>query len=198
MARHQRSPRRARRGLGFTLGRGWTLVWSGGTSGAPRADNGMTARLPAALENGKPMVRRIRHEFHFGTRAPGKGSGDAELSCRLDRHRRPRSRCATARATRAPRSRPAPGIRRCQDDPSLAAGTLFAPYKFTTSGTRRPGPGDRRPFARCAIWSLSCATSAPTARAPRTRSERPASPVRWLSAYRRAAGSCGIFSTRHE
>src|SRR5215467_13190282 len=33
----------------------------------------MTARLPAALENGEPIVRRIRDEFHIGTRAPGKG-----------------------------------------------------------------------------------------------------------------------------
>ena len=57
-------PRTARdAGSGFTLGRGWTLVWSGWDSSAPRANNGMTARLPAALENGQPMVRRIRHEF---------------------------------------------------------------------------------------------------------------------------------------
>jgi hypothetical protein len=60
-------------GLGFTLGRGYSLVWSGWDSGAPRANNGMTARLPMALENGEPMVRRIRDEFHIGTRAPGKG-----------------------------------------------------------------------------------------------------------------------------
>ncbi len=60
-------------GLAFTLGRGYSLVWSGWDAGAPRANNGMTARLPAALENGKPMVRRIRDEFHIGTRAPGKG-----------------------------------------------------------------------------------------------------------------------------
>ena len=60
-------------GLGFTLGRGYSLVWSGWDSGAPRANNGMTARLPPALENGEPMVRRIRDEFHIGTRAPGKG-----------------------------------------------------------------------------------------------------------------------------
>lgn len=60
-------------GLGFTLGRGWSLVWSGWDSGAPRANNGMTARLPPALENGAPMVRRIRDEFHIGTRAPGGG-----------------------------------------------------------------------------------------------------------------------------
>src|SRR5260370_14119269 len=60
-------------GLGLTLGRGYSLVWSGWDSGAPRANNGMTARLPPALENGEPMVRRIRDEFHIGTRAPGKG-----------------------------------------------------------------------------------------------------------------------------
>jgi hypothetical protein len=60
-------------GLGFTLERGYSLVWSGWDSGAPRANNGMTARLPPALENGEPMVRRIRDEFHIGTRAPGKG-----------------------------------------------------------------------------------------------------------------------------
>src|ERR1700719_2864395 len=31
-------------GLGFTLGRGYSLVWSGWDSGAPRANNGMTDR----------------------------------------------------------------------------------------------------------------------------------------------------------
>jgi Resolvase, N terminal domain len=60
-------------GLGFTLGRGYSLVWSGWDSGAPRSNNGMTARLPPTLENGNPMVRRVRDEFHIGTRAPGKG-----------------------------------------------------------------------------------------------------------------------------
>ncbi len=60
-------------GLGFTLGRGYSLVWSGWDPGAPRANNGMTARLPPALENGEPMLRRIRDEFHIGTRSPGKG-----------------------------------------------------------------------------------------------------------------------------
>ena len=60
-------------GLGFTLKRGYSLVWSGWDSGAPRANNGMTARLPPALENGEPMLRRIRDEFHIGTRSPGKG-----------------------------------------------------------------------------------------------------------------------------
>jgi hypothetical protein len=71
-------------GLGLTLGRGYSLVWSGWDSGAPRANNGVTARLPPALENGEPMVRRIRDEFHIGTRTPGKGDVRVELSCRLD------------------------------------------------------------------------------------------------------------------
>jgi hypothetical protein len=60
-------------GQSFTLRRGYTLVWSGWDPAAPRVNNGMTARFPAALENGKPMIRRIRDEFHIGTRAPGRG-----------------------------------------------------------------------------------------------------------------------------
>jgi hypothetical protein len=68
------NPRTARdAGLGFTLGRGYALVWSGWDAGAPRGNNGMTARLPAALQDGRPMIRRIRDEFHIGTRAPGNG-----------------------------------------------------------------------------------------------------------------------------
>ncbi len=61
-------------GLGFCLGRGYSLVWSGWDPGAPRANHGLGADFPAALENGKPIVRRIRDEFHFGTRAAGDGS----------------------------------------------------------------------------------------------------------------------------
>jgi hypothetical protein len=67
-------PRTARdAGLAFTLRRGYSLVWSGWDAGAPRVNNGMTARLPPALENAAPIVRRIRDEFHIGTRAPGNG-----------------------------------------------------------------------------------------------------------------------------
>lgn len=65
---------RADAGLGFCLGRGYSLVWSGWDPGAPRANSGLGAEFPAALEGGKPLVRRIRDEFHFGTRAPGDGS----------------------------------------------------------------------------------------------------------------------------
>src|SRR5216683_4103758 len=61
-------------GLGFLLGRGYSLVWSGWDPGAPRANNNLGADFPTALENGKPVTGRIRDEFHFGTRAPGDGS----------------------------------------------------------------------------------------------------------------------------
>lgn len=65
---------RADAGLGFTLGRGHTVLWSGWDPGAPRANNGLGAEFPSALEGGEPIVRRIRDEFHFGTRSPGDGS----------------------------------------------------------------------------------------------------------------------------
>src|SRR5258707_1946147 len=61
-------------GIGFLLGRGYSLVWSGWDPGAPRANNNLGAEFPGALENGKPITGRIRDEFHFGTRAPGDGS----------------------------------------------------------------------------------------------------------------------------
>jgi hypothetical protein len=60
-------------GLGFTLGRGYSLVWSGWDPGAPRANAGLGAEFPAALDHGRPMIRRIRDEFHFGTRTPADG-----------------------------------------------------------------------------------------------------------------------------
>jgi hypothetical protein len=61
-------------GLGFCLGRGYSLVWSGWDPGAPRANSGLGAEFPMALEGGEPIVRRIRDEFHFGTRTAGDGS----------------------------------------------------------------------------------------------------------------------------
>lgn len=61
-------------GLGFCLGRGYSLVWSGWDPGAPRANGGLGAEFPVALDRGKPLTQRIRDEFHIGTRAPGDGS----------------------------------------------------------------------------------------------------------------------------
>src|SRR5262245_50435443 len=60
-------------GIGFSLGRGYTFLWSGWDPGAPSANHGLTARFPTAMESGRPIIGRIRHEFHIGTRAPGKG-----------------------------------------------------------------------------------------------------------------------------
>src|SRR6266404_3821108 len=60
-------------GIGFSLGRGYSLLWSGWDPEAASANNGLTARFPTAMENGRPVTGRIRHEFHIGTRTPGKG-----------------------------------------------------------------------------------------------------------------------------
>jgi hypothetical protein len=60
-------------GIGFSLGRGYSLLWSGWDPEASSANNGLTARFPTAMENGRPVSGRIRHEFHIGTRTPGKG-----------------------------------------------------------------------------------------------------------------------------
>src|SRR5207302_3645346 len=57
-------------GMGFTLARGYTLVWSGWDPDAPTAANGMTTRVPIAMEKGRPVVRRIREEIVVGTRGP--------------------------------------------------------------------------------------------------------------------------------
>jgi Alpha/beta hydrolase domain len=61
-------------GPGFVLGRGHVLLWSGWDPGAPRANGGLAGDFPAALEAGRPVVGRIRDEFHIGTRTPGDGS----------------------------------------------------------------------------------------------------------------------------
>jgi len=142
-------PRAARdAGLGFTLGRGWTLVWSGWDSSAPRANNGMTARLPAALENGKPMVRRIRHEFHIGTRAPGKGEA-ATLSYPAVSTDPRRARLTVRDREGDARTEIPPGSWEFVDARTirlLPRGTPFAPYKiydiwYEATGSRVIGVG---------------------------------------------------------
>ncbi|HEX3881833.1 MAG TPA: alpha/beta hydrolase domain-containing protein [Stellaceae bacterium] len=61
-------------GLGFLLGRGYSVAWSGWDPGAPRANANLGADFPDTLEGGKPVTQRIRDEFHIGTRNPGDGS----------------------------------------------------------------------------------------------------------------------------
>jgi hypothetical protein len=60
-------------GLGFLLGRGYSIAWSGWDPGAPRVNNNLGADFPETLENGRPVAQRIRDEFHIGTRAAGDG-----------------------------------------------------------------------------------------------------------------------------
>jgi hypothetical protein len=59
-------------GVGFLLGRGHSIGWSGWDPGAPRANNGLGADFPTALDNGRPITGRIRDEFHVGTRGPAE------------------------------------------------------------------------------------------------------------------------------
>ncbi len=57
-------------GTGFTFRAGYTLVWSGWDPDAPRANHGLSMRVPVATQNGTPIVKTIRDEFVFGTRVP--------------------------------------------------------------------------------------------------------------------------------
>jgi hypothetical protein len=60
-------------GLGFLLGRGHAIVWSGWDPSAPRANNGLGADFPLALDDsGRPLTGHIRDEFHVGTRGPAE------------------------------------------------------------------------------------------------------------------------------
>jgi hypothetical protein len=55
-------------GNGLFLRRGYTLVWSGWDSEAPREFNGMSMSAIIATDNGKPIVRAIRDEIILDTR----------------------------------------------------------------------------------------------------------------------------------
>lgn len=57
-------------GNALHLREGYTLVWSGWDPDAPKANQGMSIRVPVALRDGAPIVRRIRDEFQSGTRGP--------------------------------------------------------------------------------------------------------------------------------
>jgi hypothetical protein len=55
-------------GNGLLLRRGYTIVWSGWDSEAPRTGNGMSMQPVIATDQGKPIVRVIRDELVSGTR----------------------------------------------------------------------------------------------------------------------------------
>jgi hypothetical protein len=149
-------------GLAFTLGRGYSLVWSGWDSGAPRANNAMTARLPPALENGEPIVRRIRDEFHIGTRAPGMGDVVRLNYPAISTDQRDARLTVRDRESDSRTEIPA-------DSWELSTGNrsdfsqwepFFRRTRFTSSGIRRPGPRcSALALPRPATSSPSCATS---------------------------------------
>ncbi len=57
-------------GNAFVFERGYTVAWSAWDPDVSSANARMTARFPVAMENGAPMVRRIREEFQVGKRRP--------------------------------------------------------------------------------------------------------------------------------
>jgi Alpha/beta hydrolase domain len=63
-------------GNGFLFERGYTVVWSGWDPDVPARNATMGARFPMMIDDGKPMVRRIREEFQVGKRRPA----DAETA----------------------------------------------------------------------------------------------------------------------
>jgi hypothetical protein len=66
-------------GNAFMFERGYTMMWSGWDPDVSRGQALMSARFPVAMENGKPMVRRIREEFQVGKRRPA-GAETAQLN----------------------------------------------------------------------------------------------------------------------
>ena len=129
-------------GNGFTLRRGYSLLWSGWDPGAPAANHALGARFPTATDRDGPIRGRIRDEFHIGTRAPGKGD-EVRLSypaASLDK--------AQARLTVRPREseerREIPaGAWEFVDSRSirlLPPGTLFAPIAIYEIWYEAAGP----------------------------------------------------------
>src|SRR5262249_39557065 len=63
-------------GNGFLFERGYTVVWSGWDPDVRKRNSTMGARFPAIMDEGKPIVRRIREEIQVGKRRPA----DAEVA----------------------------------------------------------------------------------------------------------------------
>jgi hypothetical protein len=63
-------------GNGFLFERGYTVMWSGWDPDVPTRNVTMGARFPVMIDDGKPIVRRIREEFQVGKRRPA----DAETA----------------------------------------------------------------------------------------------------------------------
>ena len=123
-------------GLGFSFGRGYSIVWSGWDPGAPRANHGLGAEFPDAVENGRPIIRRIRDEFHVGTRGPSDGTT----------HRLPYPAASTdPRAARL-------AVRDRESDPRTDISP--AEWEFVDERTIRLSPEGRKfePFRIYELW----------------------------------------------
>src|SRR5712692_535364 len=59
---------RAHAGNAFLFERGYSIVWSGWEAEVAKASATMGAGFPVILEDGKPVVRRIREEMQVGKR----------------------------------------------------------------------------------------------------------------------------------
>jgi Alpha/beta hydrolase domain len=57
-------------GNGLFFRQGYIMAWSGWDPDAPKSNNGMTIKVPVAMDRGQLIVRRIREELVSGTRAP--------------------------------------------------------------------------------------------------------------------------------
>jgi len=119
-------------GTGFLLGRGYSLVWSGWDPGAPAANNSLGARFPTAMENGRPVTGHIRHEFHIGTRAPGKGDFVRLPYPAVSTDTRQARLAVRGRESDARTERPAASweFADAQSIRLVPHGTLFAPFKI--------------------------------------------------------------------
>ena len=146
------------------------IRWSGraGTPTRRAATTASRAKFPVAMENGQPIVRRIRDEIQVGhARARGGGARSPEPSGGVDRQGEGAAHGALARKRRARRGAGrAVGVRRRAVDPAAAAGHEVRADQDLRAVVR--GDASRRCSAsasqRRATSCPSCATSQPTRR----------------------------------
>ena len=189
-------------GLGFSLGRGYTIVWSGWDPDAPKANGGIAARFPFAADDGKPIVRRIREEFQFGTRS----NASPELA-RLNYPAATLDKSMARLTMRARESDARTEIPSGGWDSRTAGRSDSCPPAGSSSRSRSMNCGTTPRRRRWWAWALpppatssrSCATSAPIPKArPIQRwaavENPPGRATRSCSASPRAAVSCATSS----
>jgi hypothetical protein len=164
-------------GNGFVLQRGYTLVWSGWDPDAPKTNNGMSARMPVATDNGQPIIKRIRQEIQVGTRGPADVA-IARLAYPAASTDKSKARL-TVRTRESEQRIELPSeqweFAGAQSIRLLPAGAKFEPIKIYDLGTTRPSQKfSALATRRHATWSPSCVTKRRTARAHPIHCCRPA------------------------